>query len=170
MMKNITKIGYEEHAKLNKVIIRTKTLPMIIIYMVAVLAFALYGVIVKNLVIAIVGFSIVVFFPLLSYLFLSKKIKSTYEKYKSIYETIHYEFEFNEDKLHLTLIQKDSRNELVTEYEKLSSVIETKDYIFLFIDSRRAYIVNIKGFEHFDRVEFRSLVQTKVKRYKIIGK
>ena len=169
-MKNITYIGYKEHAKLNEVIIRSRSLPMICIYMIAVLAFAIYGVIVRNLVIAIIGFSIVVLFPLLSFLFLKSKIKSTYEKYKSIYETIHYEFVFNENDVRLTLVQKDSRNELVTPYEKLSSVIETKEYIFIFIDAKRAYVVSVSGFENFDRVEFRSLVQTKTKKYRIIGR
>lgn len=166
-MKNITKITYKEHAKLNIEIIKLRSLPMIIVYMVAVLAFAIYGVIVKNIIIAIAGFSIVVFFPLLSFLFLRGKIKSTYEKYKNLYDDIHYEFEFNENDVKLTLIQKDSKNELITPYENLHSVIETKEYIFLFIDQRRAYIVSIAGFDNFDRLEFRSLVQTKTKKYRI---
>ena len=169
-MKNITYITYCEHTKLNQVIIKTKAIPLMSIYMIALLAFTLYGFIVKNYIIGIAGASIIVLFPLVSILYFKKKNKDSYNKYKEIYQDIHYEFEFKEDYLTVVLIQKGVKNELKTKYEELSSVIEAKDNIFIFIDSKRAYVVSIKGFENFDRVEFRSLVQTKVKRYKIIGK
>lgn len=169
-MKNITTIGYKEHAKLNEVIIRLRSLPIFIIYMIAVLVFAGYGFYIKNWVIGIMGVSIVIIFPILSYFFLKNKIKKTYEQYKELYEKIHYEFEFSEEDVRLVLAQKDSCNELKKKYSELYQVIETKDYIFIFIDSKRAYIVSISGFDHFDRVEFRSLVQTSVRKYKILRK
>ena len=169
-MKNITRIGFKEHAKLNETVIRLRSLPMIIIYIFAVLVFAVYGLIIKNWFIAILGFSIALIFPLFSYFFFKSKIKSTYERYKDIYNDIYYEFDFDETGVKLVLVQKTSRNELFTPYEKLHSVVETKEYIFLFLDSKRTYIVSIEGFDNFDRVEFRSLVQTKVKKYRIMGK
>ena len=167
-MTNTTYITYEEHKQLNLVILKTHSLPLMIAYMIAVVAFGTYGVIIKQWLIAGLCFGFAVIYPLISFLFLRKKIKDSYDKVKDIYASIHYEFTFNENDVNLVLVQKDSKNELATPYEKLQAVVETKKYIFIFIDRSRAYIVNIDGFENFSRVEFRSLVQTKVKKYKII--
>ena len=169
-MKNTTYITFKEHSALNKTIIRLRSLPLIIIYMAAILVFTIYGLFVENWIIGGVGIGITILFPLITYLYLNKKIKDTYKQSKEIYDTIHYEFTFNEDDIHLVLVQNNIRNKFTTAYSDLASVIETKDYIFLFIDNKRAYIVSISGFENFDRVEFRSLVQTKTKKYKILGK
>ena len=169
-MKNTTYITYDEHTMLNKVIVKTRAIPMLSAYMIAVLAFSCYGFITGNYVIGIAGAVILVLFPLISFLYLRKKNNDSYEKYKDIYKDIRYEFEFTQDEFKVVLIQKDSQNEFKTAYEKLSKVIETKDNIFVFIDSSRAYVVSIKGFENFDRNEFRILVRDKVKRYRIMGK
>ena len=169
-MKNTTYITFDEHTKLNKVIVKMRAIPMISAYMIAVLAFSLYGFIIGNYIIGITGAAILVLFPLISFLYLRKKNKDSFEKYKDIYKDIRYEFEFTEDEFKVVLIQKDSQNEYKTAYEKLSRVIETKDNIFVFIDSSRAYIVSVKGFENFSSTEFRSLVRDKVKRYRIMGK
>ena len=168
-MKNTTYITFKEHSALNKTIIRLRSLPLIIVYMAAILIFTAYGIFVKNWIIGGVGIGILVIFPLSAYLFLNKKIKDTYKQSKEIYDKIHYEFTFNEDEVNIVLFQENVKNELTTKYENLASVIETKEYIFLFIDNKRAYIASKAGFDKFDCLEFRSLVQTKTKKYKIIG-
>ena len=83
---------------------------------------------------------------------------------------MHYEFEFTEEMFQVTLVRKEIKNELKTNYKDLYMVVEAKDNIFIFIDSKRAYIVSVKGFENFSREDFRNLVQTKVKKYRILGK
>ncbi|MBO4667083.1 MAG: YcxB family protein [Bacilli bacterium] len=169
-MNNKTYITFKEHSALNKTIIRLRSLPLIIIYMAAIIVFTAYGIWVKNWIIGGVGISICVIFPLITFLYLNKKIKDTYKQSKEIYDKIHYEFTFNEDSVECVLIQDNTKNSITKKYEELNSVIETKDFIFIFIDNKRAYIVDINGFDNFDRVEFRSIVQTKTKKYKILGR
>ena len=168
-MKNKTYITFKEHKALNKTIFRLRSLPLVIIYMAAVIIYTAYVIFVKNWIIAGIGIGVLVIFPTAAFLFLNKKIKDIYKRGKEIYDKTHYEFTFNEDEVSIVLVQENVKNELTVKYENLHSVIETKEYVFLFIDSKRAYIANKSGFDNFDCLEFRSLVQTKTKKYKILG-
>ena len=168
MMKNKTIVTFAEHTALNKVILRLRSFPLIVVYMIAVLVFSVYGFITANYVIGIAGAVIFIVFPVLWLLFFKKKNKDTYNE--ELYKDMHYEFEFTEEMFQVTLVRKEIKNELKTNYKDLYMVVEAKDNIFIFIDSKRAYIVSVKGFENFSREDFRNLVQTKVKKYRILGK
>lgn len=167
-MKNITYIHEEEHFILNKIMFKTKVLPMILIYEVLAIFFIAYGIYVKQWVLVSIFSFIALFFPIVMYLIIVLRSKRSYKQYKDLYDKSRYEFTFNEDDVVVDLYHKEVKNSHTFNYNELLMVVETKEHILLFIKNNSAYVVSISGFNNFDLTEFRSIVQTKVKKYKVI--
>lgn len=167
-MNNVTIITRKEHDALNLTMFRVKVLPMILIYEILAIFFIGYGIYVSQWILVSIFSFIALSFPFIMYFVTIVRSKRSYKQYEDLYQKSRYEFKFNEDNVEVSLYHKEAKNTGTFNYNDLIMVVERKENILLFIKNNSAYVVSVNGFTNFDRVEFRSIVEPKVKKYKII--
>lgn len=164
-----TILTYFEHLALNKAIFRVRTLPIIIIYDSIVFLLALF----MFFGVKMYGFGVFLLFIIVFYtgtviLMNKKNVKKIFNSSEAFKNSIEYLYEFLEEEMNVEAVSKVSKMNGSLRYSSIYKIIETKDYLFLFVNHINAHIV-IK--EAIDKKELNLLKKTLksfVKKYKII--
>jgi len=95
----------------------------------------------------------IVSYPFLITWMAKRQLEKTFKIYNNVFDSAKYEFTFYEKALKIDLTANGSTSNSVMNYSKLYSIIENNDYIFVFISSNQAYIVEKKGFTNPEDVQ-----------------
>lgn len=168
-MINKTIISPKERQDLNNLVFKTKFIPLILTYEIAILCFVVYAFVINNLTVIIISLAVLVLLPIM--VLIANKINDKKSAARfSGQPQMEFEFVFKETKVGISAVQGLSRQSVDLEYDKIYQVIVTKENIFIFITSSSAYVVAKRGFENFDYLAFESVVKPNVKRYKVVNK
>lgn len=146
-IKNTTKFSKEGYFTLNKAMLRKSY------FVCALLEFALAALMVyilvkdKNDIVKPIFLGILMItYPFILGFILSGQMKRNYNMNKAVYENMVYDYEFTDDKLKVRLTQNNQCNEGYVTYKAMYRVIDTEKFLFVFISSNQAYIIEKSSF------------------------
>ncbi|MGN1295939.1 MAG: YcxB family protein [Bacilli bacterium] len=145
-MKNISPFTKAGYLKMHKVTSGKIVWQTIVLDVIALLIGIIF-IIQQQYVLAIVTFLVIVGFSIAIPLNRHFKIKKLVEAGNDLYDNVIYEFEFGEEeyKCHYKYIEEEL--DASGKYSDLYKIIDTPEYIYLFVNVGVAYIVNKNGFE-----------------------
>ena len=148
MVKISTKVTYIEKLALDSVAFKLKSLPLVILYNIFIVIFAIVLINIKSYTMAIVTAVVFVVFNAVIFGF---RFKTRYN-YKFMNQinrdnpTINYEFD--EDKILIAFSSISEVDKFVLNYGDISRIVEDKEYIYMFINANNAFILKkINGTE-----------------------
>lgn len=116
---------------------------------------------------AMIGLGLV-FFPLM-YLFIKKSLKKAVETNVRVNKDAVLNYQFYSDKVHVQAKSENQDGESEFSYLSFYKVVETKDYIFLYIQATVALCVNKNTFS-FGKEQVIDALKLKAKKYKSISR
>lgn len=147
---NSTRFSKEGFFSLHKCLTRKSYIPCII-FEVILLAVAIFIAIdqkdyLKPILIGV----LMIAYPFILTLIMKSQISRSYLMNKQVYDQMIYEYEFNDDQFTINLIHNDKVNNGHVSYNAIYKLVETDKFLFIFIASNQAYIVDKSSFENED--------------------
>lgn len=155
-IKNTTKFSKEGYFTLNKAMLRRSYFVCVLLE-IALAALMVYIIIKDNndIVKPIFLGILMITYPFILGFVLSGQMKRNYNMNKAVYENMIYDYEFTDEKLKVRLTQNNQCNEGYVTYKAMYKVIDTEKFLFVFISSNQAYIIEKSCFasnEDIDKV------------------
>ena len=152
-IKNTTKFTKEAYFALNKTLTSKSFIACIFFEvflggLVAYLMIAEHDYLKGGVILALMAI-----YPFFLTFIMKFQIKRNYEMNKLAFENMVYNYEFTDTQVNLRLINKDKESTGNLKYSSIYKVIETPDYLFVFVTSNQAYIVNKSSFETKEEME-----------------
>lgn len=154
-IKNTTKFSKEGYFTLNKTL-TSKTFLACIGFEVALAALLVFIIIKDNDIVKPIFLGVLMLlYPFTLYLIMKFQMNRNYNLNKAAYEDMVYDYVFTDEQLNVRLTHQQKTSEGHITYRAMYKVIETEHFLFVFISSNQAYIVekaNFSSKEEFDRV------------------
>ena len=152
-IKNTTTFSKEGYFSLNKSLQDKIIIPVVAIELV-LLAFALFLLIGEHdyLKSGILGLLMIIY-PFVLLFIMNLQVKRNYNINKVVYDTMTYDYLFTDEKLFVTLHQKEHESKGHITYRAMYKVIDTPKFLFIFISSNQAYLIQKDRFESIEEYE-----------------
>lgn len=159
-IKNTTKFSKEGYFTLNKAISK-KLIYICIIFEIA-LAILMVSLIIKekDFIKPLVLGILMIAYPFILTLMMKGQLKRNYNLNKNVYEKMIYDFLFVDNQINVRLTSDDQVNDGHIAYRAIYRAIETPKFLFIFISSNQAYIVEKNNFNSPEELE---MVISKIK-------
>lgn len=161
-------ITYKEHLALNKVLFRTKTLPVIIIYDLVVLSFSILFLVFNLLILGFFFLGTLIAYTLFVILLNKSNVKKAFNNSEVLKSNIKFNYDFEEEKVNVEIVTSYNVQKQVVRYNEMFKVIENKEYLFLFVNQFNSLVVNKNDMDEQGLKELITNLKMNVKRYKRI--
>jgi hypothetical protein len=123
------------------------------VFLAALAGYLFYGYFTGNssisyLIIAIVIVVAIVGYPFLLKFIYKHEINKTFNLYNEQFNNAKYEYKINKDFILVHFMLREHNKEMTFTYQDLYRIIETNDFLFVFISNRESFTVEKKGFEN----------------------
>lgn len=159
-------ITYKEHLALNKVLFRTKTLPIIIIYDLVVLSFSVLFFVFDLLILGFFFLGTIIAYTLFVILLNKSNVKKAFNNSEALKSNVRFNYEFEEEKVNVEIITSYNVQKQIIRYDGLFKVIENKEYLFLFVNQFNSLVINKNDIDEQGLNDLRLKLKDSVKKYK----
>ena len=152
-IKNTTKFSKEAYYALNKTLASKSYIACIFFELLLGGLVAYLMIVEKDYLKGGIILGLMAIYPFFLTFIMNFQIKRNYEMSKISFQDMVYNYEFTDTQVNLHLINKDKESSGNLTYKSMYKVIETTDFIFLFLSSNQAYIVSKSTFEKKEELE-----------------
>lgn len=164
-MYNKTKLRREHYNKVDRILLRHVFLNLIIVFEIIDLAFIIFMIFSKSYFVMGLFILLLILFPYLIKVALKTKNYETVEKIFKYKHELVCEYVISEDNITFTLSidgNKKEKKEIVYTYKTIKKIV-VSDYIYVITNKLDINILDKNGFNNFDKLELRNIVQGKTK-------